>query len=293
MDGLGISPLGDELGPYGGPGLITIKGVVPIGRRVVSVVLDRVPKLRNDGAWNDASDLTNYLFEPIDPTVTTTEGVPYIPQGKTKATHAIAIIGATIYPDDREQVLLETDCTMERGVEYEVSVLYIRGEAGEVFAGPTSWSFKALAPGKVEGKKFALQQAPDPYYDIANSFYALDKSGTPALTGWQQTNDQNLVHHGGLANARKRINRRMFAGRGRYLIYGAGYGVDWPVGRLAKPGDLARLENAIAEQIRQEPDVKSVSVTAKIVIPNSIDIQAYADIRPFGPTVVRQVVAIS
>ena len=293
MDGLGISPLGDELGPYGGPGLITIKGVVPIGRRVVSVVLDRVPKLRNDGAWNDASDLTNYLFEPIDPTVTTTEGVPYIPQGKTKATHAIAIIGATIYPDDREQVLLETDCTMERGVEYEVSVLYIRGEAGEVFAGPTSWSFKALAPGKVEGKKFALQQAPDPYYDIANSFYALDKSGTPALTGWQQTNDQNLVHHGGLANARKRINRRMFSGRGRYLIYGYGYGVDWPVGRLARPGDLRRLESAIAEQIRQEPDVLACTVEASLGAKNTVEITARASIRLFGNTVVRQVVALS
>jgi len=293
VDGLGISPMGDGLGPWGGPGLITIKGVVPLGRRTVAIVLDRIPKLVNDGAWNDASDVTNYDLVPIDPTQITEDNIPFIPQGKVKAKHAVAIVETELYQPDPFQILVTTDCTMEAGVDYELTLLYVLGAAKEAFAGPTSWSFTGLAPDQKHPIKYTLTQANDPFYDIANGFYALDANGTPGLTGWQLTNDQNLVHHGGLANARKRINRRMFSGRGRYLIYGNGYGVDWPLGRLSKPGDLKRLESAVAEQIRQEPDVLSCIVEAKLGSINTVEITAQANIRIFGATVVRQIVAIT
>ena len=291
MDSLGISPMGDGLGPWGGPGLITIKGVVPLGRRHVAIVLDRVPKLQNDGTWNDGSDVSNYAVLAIDPTQYTEQDEAYLPPGKLKATHEVAIINASLYTEDPEQVIIETDCKMEPTVEYELSVLYLRGKQGEDFAGPTAWTFKALASATKEPVKHVLTAAHDPYYDIANGFYALDSNGTPALTGWQQTNDQNLVHHGGLANARKRINRRMFAGRGRYLIYGRGYGIDWPIGRLSRPGDLRRLESACAEQIRQEPDVKSCLVEARLGAVNTVEITARVDVRVFGLTTIKQVVA--
>jgi len=293
VDGLGISPLGDGLGPWGGPGLITIKGVIPIGRRTAAIILDRIPKLDDDGAWNDASDITNYSVFPIDPTQFTEQNEPFIPPGKVKATHEVTVVDAELYEPDPTQLLVTTDCTMEAGVEYELSLLYIKGAAGEDYAGPTTWTFKAVAPSKKFPVKYVLTQAQDPYYDIANGFYALDANGTPGLTGWQLTGDQNLVHHGGLANARKRINRRMFSGRGRYLIYGYGYGVDWPTGRLARPGDLRRLESAIAEQIRQEPDVLGCTVEASLGSKNTVEITARASIRLFGNTVVRQVVAIT
>lgn len=291
MDGLGISPLGDGLGPWGGPGLITIKGVIPLGRRHVAIVLDRIPKLLNDGAWNDGSDTSNYAILAIDPTLYTEQNEPYIPPGKVPATHEVAIVHAELYAEDPEQIIVETDCKMEPTVDYELSVLYLRGKLGETFAGPTQWTFSALTTAGKEPIKQVLTQAQDPYYDIANGFYALDANGAPALTGWQVTNDQNLAHHGGLANARKRINRRMFAGRGRYLIYGKAYGVDWPIGRLSRPGDLRRLESAVAEQIRAEPDVKSCLVEASLVGVNTVEITARVDLRVFGTTTLKQVVA--
>lgn len=291
MDGLGISPLGEELGPWGGPGLITVKGVIPLGRRHIAIVLDRIPKLLNDGAWTDGSDISNYAVLAIDPTLYTEQDEAYLPPGKVKATHEVAVVTAVLYTADPEQIIVETDCKMEPTVDYELSVLYLRGKQGEAFAGPNVWTFQALTSATKEPIKHALTQAQDPYYDIANDFYALDSNGTPGLTGWQVTNDQNLAHHGGLANARKRINRRMFAGRGRYLIYGRSYGVDWPIGRLSKPGDLRRLESAITEQIRQEPDVKSCIVEAHLAGVNTVEIIARADIRVFGTTTLKQVVA--
>lgn len=291
MSGLGLYPLGEELGPWGGPGLITILGVIPLGRSEIAVVLDRVPKLDNDGAWNDASSLSNYLLLAIDPTEATEGGELIIPKGKVVPTRECAIVDAARYDIDPRQIVITLDAPLERAVDYELTVLYVRGQEGETYAGPTSWTFKALSPSTQPVKKAALAYAFDPYYDIANNFAALNPDGKPGLTGWQLQADQNWKHHGGLENARKRIHRRMFSGRGRYLVYGNGYGVDWPTGSLVRPGALRRLESAIAEQIRREPDVLDCSVSATLT-GNSVDIEARAQIRVLGTTSVRQVVAL-
>lgn len=290
--GLGLYPLGEELGPWGGPGLITILGVIPIGRSQISIVFDRVPKLDNDGAWNDGSDINNYLLFSIDPTELTAAGDPHVPPSKIVPLRECPFItGATLDTVDPQQIHLSLDAPLERAVDYEATILYARGAAGETFAGPTSWSFKALTPSRHDVKKLSLSAAVDPYHDIANSFYALKKDGSPGLTGWQLGSDQSFVHHGGLANAQKRIHRRMFSGRGRYLVYGQGYGVEWPSGNIVRPGALRRLEAAIAEQIRREPDVLDCIVSATITGPGIVDIKADAQIRVFGSTTVRQAVA--
>ena len=291
MSGLGLYPLGEELGPFGGPGLITVKGVVPIGRSEVSVILDRAPKLTNDGAWNDASDTGNYLLFAIDPTEFTEDDQPFIPKGKFKATRECAVVEARLDAVDPLQIILQLDAPLEKSVDYELTLLYVRGLAGETYAGPTSWAFRALTPSKQELKKHALGRALDPYFDLANGFAAVNADGTPGLQGWQLQSDQNFAHHSGLANARKRIHRRMFSGRGRYLIYGNGYGVDWPAGSIARPGSLTRLANAIAQQIRREPDVLDCSVRASVTRPGMVDIEARAQILVFGSTIVRQAVA--
>lgn len=291
MSGLGLSPLGEELGPWGGAGLITIKGVVPIGRSEIAVIFDRAPKLANDGAWNDASDTGNYLLFAIDPTELTAENEPFIPPGKFKASRECAVVEARLDSIDPLQIILQLDTPLEKFCDYELTVLYVRGRDGETFAGPTSWSFRALTPSKHELKKQQLARALNPYYDIANGFAAINADGTPGLQGWQLQSDQNYKHHSGLDNARKRIHRRMFSARGRYLIYGNGYGVDWPLGAIARPGSLTRLASAIAQQIRREPDVLDCSVRASITRPGMVDIEARAQILVFGSTIVRQAVA--
>lgn len=292
--GLGLDPMGDGLGPFGGPGLITIKGVVPIGMSEVAVIFDRFPKFKNDAAFDDASDVNNYLIVPVDPTeLLPPDDKVFIPPGKYVPTHATDVVGAKLDADDQKQIILTTDCALEKWVDYVVTVLYVKGDEGEAYAGPTEFTFRALTPSKkTEVKKSGLIVAQDPFLDVANQFAALDEDGTPALQGWQLQSSQAFKKAGGLASTRKRIARRMFAGRGRYLVYGNNYGVDFRPGSLVRPGDLQRLENAIAGQILQEPDVRSCVVSARITGSNMIDIEARVDVRVYGITSVRQVVAI-
>ena len=53
----------------------------------------------------------------------------------------------------------------------------------------------------------------------------------------------------------------------------------------------ARIANAIAQQIRREPDVLDCSVRASVTRPGMVDIEARAQILVFGSTIVRQAVA--
>ena len=292
--GLGLDPLGTGLGPFGGPGLITIKGVVPVGMSEIAIVLDRVPKLYNDGAYDDASDLSNYILLPIDPTEILPDDKVFIPEGKFVPTHGAEIVGATLDPADEKQIILVTDSALEKWVDYELTLLYVKGVDDEDFAGPNVFPFRGLTPGKViQGKKAALAVPQDPYLDIANNFDAKNADGSVSLKGWQLESSQQFVKAGGLANTRKRIVRRIFAGRGRYLIYGSDYGVDLRPKLLVRPGDLQRLENNIAAQIRREPDVRSAFV-ACTVDPSGqmLNIEARVDVRVFGLVSVRQQVAI-
>lgn len=291
--GLGLDPLGDGLGPWGGPGLITIKGVVPLGMSEIAVVFDRYPKFLRDGSYDDGSDITNYVISPIDPTELLPDDKPYVPPGKFVPTHGVEIVGSALDAVDEHQIILTADCPLEKWVDYELTVLYAKGASSEIYAGPTSWTFRALTPSKKsETKKAGLVPAQDPYLDIHNRFEAIDEFGSPALQGWQLEANQHFHKRGGLDSTRKRIARRMFAGRGRYLVYGSNYGVDFRSKSLIRPGDLQRLENAVAEQIRQEPDVRSCIVSARISGENTLDIEARVDVRVFGITSVRQVVAI-
>lgn len=293
--GLGLDPLGTGLGPFGGPGLITIKGVVPVGMSEVAIVLDRVPKLLNDGAYDDASDISNYILVPIDPTeLLPPDDTVFIPAGKFVPEHGSEIVSAHVDPSDEKQIILVTDCSLEKWVDYELTLLYVKGADNEEFAGPNVFQFRGLTPGQqIQGKKAALAVLQDPYLDIANAFDARNADGSVSLAGWQLESSQQFVRAGGLDNTRKRIVRRIFAGRGRYLVYGSDYGVDLRPKTLVRPGDLQRLENNIAAQIRREPDVRSAVVSAQIdATGQMLNIEARVDVRVFGLVSIRQQVAI-
>lgn len=292
--GLGLDPLGTDLGPFGGPGLITIKGVTPIGMSEIAIVFDRSPKLLGDGSFDDASDLSNYILVPLDPTeLLPPDDKVFIPAGKFPPTHGAEIVAARLDPDDDKQVILVTDCALEKWVDYELTLLYVEGADGEDFAGPNAFPFRALTPGKqIIGKKAALSVPQDPFLDIHNTFGAAD-DGSASLQGWQLESSQQFVKKGGLENTRKRIVRRMFAGRGRYLVYSNEYGIDLRPKTLVRPGDLQRLENDLAAQIRREPDVRAASVTAIIDASGQmLNIEARVDVRVFGFMTVRQQVAL-
>lgn len=287
MSVLGISPLGTDLGPWGGPGLITILGVIPISANEIVVVCDRVPRALDDDAFDDALIEGNYTIVDIDPTV---GNPPMIPPGEYKATYSPTIVHAAQDEDDVLQLVLSTDVKLERHVRYSLTVDTLKGASGETFAGPNTWEFEALTPVPRYARIAQLGLATDPYSDFANGFVASD-DGSPQAVGLTASAGGQFVRHGGVDSCRKRLHRRLLTERRRFLVLSQGYGTAWPVGQLARPGTIQSLVNAIAAGARAEPDVLAAECFATVA-DNAVDITLRARIVDASVVEVRQVVQL-
>lgn len=288
MSVLGISPLGTDLGPWGGPGLITIKGVIPISGNEIVVVCDRVPRARDDDAYDDALLEQNYVLDPIDPTV---GDPPFIPPGEYKAKYSPSVVRTAQDTEDELQIILYTDVKLEKLVRYSLTVDFLEGDEGETFAGPTTFEFQALTPTPRYARIAQLGVASDPYRDFANGFVASSVDGSPVPVGLQAGPGGQFAWHGGVESTRKRLHRRILTERRRFLVLSPRYGTAWPVGTLARPSAIQTFVNDLAAGARSEPDVVAAECVASVA-DNAVNITLRARTIDASLVEVRQVIQL-
>lgn len=257
MSVYGKAPLGEGLGPFGGPGLITVLGVLPASNTSYVVVFDRVPKTLDVAAFDDATNPENYTLTAIDPTYTAADGTVVVPEGKVVPTRFP--YSALAEPDkvDPQQVEVFADAALEPGVEYQVQVSpSICGADGETFAGPTTFTFTALGvPDTLSPRAEVVEKYRDLDYVISGpaeqtQVYRFDPTGDIGL--------QDAA-----TSLRKRIYRRVFSDPGAFA-WMPDYGVGVKVKALAKAGRLHNLASTVQEQVQREPDVADVGVTVRL-----------------------------
>lgn len=254
MSIFGVSPLGTELGEFGGAGKITIKGVFVTGARDLVLVWDRVPRFRRDGALIDASELSDYLLAAVDPTIQTNEG-PLVPHGAVVPRRTPIVRKVERDKADPTQLLAAVDCDMEPGAEYDLTMFRIQAETGEALAGPLTWRLRGLKLPAAPIIRETLRLRQDPYLDIENAAIpGVD------LAGWRVGPGGRFLRHGGLASLRKRVFRRIITGAREMKILGPDYGADLQVAVLARPVLLQTWANRIQLGVLEEPDVGACQV---------------------------------
>lgn len=288
MSTLGLSPLGTDLGPWGGPGLITIKGVIPISANEIVVVCDRVPRALDDDAFDDALIEAHYTIADIDPSV---GDPPIIPPGEYKAKYSPTIVHAALDTEDEMQIVLSTDVKLEKHVRYSLTVDFLEGAEGETFAGPNTFEFEALTPVPRYARIAQLGVTTDPYNDFANGFVSSSEDGTPTAVGLQVATGGRIVRHGGVESTRKRLHRRLLTERRRFLVLSPRYGTTWPVKQLARPGTVQQLVNDIAAGARSEPDVVAAECVASVAN-NAVDITLRVRTVDYSVVEVQQVIQL-
>lgn len=271
MSVLGISPLGTGLGPMGGPGLITVKGVIPISANQCVVVCDRVPLCLNNGAYDDATQLDHWSMTAIDPTVYPIDLPPYIPLGKYKARFIPTVVSVELDDEDDMQLILGVDVKFEARVEYQLTIEYLEGLNGETFAGTTVFTFDGLIPPKRYRRIAVLGPRGDPYTDFANGFVSQD-GDTPVPVGLITDGGGNFRRVTGVASTHQRLRRRILTVRDSFLVLRPGYGTAYPTGQLARATTVQALVNAIAQGARAEPDVLASECLAQIAPGGEINI---------------------
>lgn len=254
MTAFGLSPLGTGTGPFGGPGLITVLGVLPSSNNKWVVVFDREPEVLDPQAFTSATNHDSYELAAVDPTYTATDGSTHVDRGEVVPTRFPRSAVAEQDDLDPKQIIVSSEAALEPLVRYSVDVSdRLRGVDGESFAGPTLFRFRAprlsdqLDSVLLSVEKFRdFDYIVDPRRGETPQVYRLESSGDVGI--------QNAE-----TSLRKRIFRRVFTDPGG-LAWEPGYGVGVRVKALAKSGRVQELSSLIAEQIRLEPDVAQVGV---------------------------------
>lgn len=249
MSVFGISPLGTDPGPFGGPGLITVLGVLPISANQFAVVFDRVPKGLDPQASRSATNEDNYTLAAIDPTLTADDGTTVVPPGGVVPTRFPYTGVAVQDAEDPTQILCSTDSAMEPLVLYAVTVsASICGAAGETFAGPTEFRFRAP---KLSPVLERVEVSEERYRDLD---YIIDPRPGEVGQTYRHEDSGDIGIQDAAASLRKRIYRRVFTDPGGFA-WAPGYGVGVKVKALAKTQRLQELASVVTEQVQQEPDV--------------------------------------
>jgi hypothetical protein len=249
----GLSPLGTDLGPFGGPGLITVLGALPGSTYSFTVVYDRIPDTFDPLSYYSATNPENYSLGAVDPTYTSAT-TTYIPPGGVVPTRFPSVVLAETDVDDPKQVHVYTDAKLEPRVEYLLEVRSnIIGSGGEAFAGPNT--FSVIAP--------ALQQTTLPQERREQRYRDLEYVILGDSPGYRFDETGDIAIHSAQPSLTKRIHRRIFSRSGDFA-WAPDYGAGISVKALAKAGVLQSAADKIREQILREPDVQDAAVAVRI-----------------------------
>ena len=261
MSQFGIAPFGTGAGPFGGPGLITIRGILVAAANEVIVVFDKIPKADDTEAFDSATNIKNWIVSPIDPTIQSTDvpGLTFVPKGKIVPTRTPQLAGSFQDVDDPTQIHLTMDSRMEDRVEYEVEALAnIVGDDCETLAGPTVFTFFGLRPGPSRRARFIQE---DRFRDWDNDFFPADRKQPEAT--WRLEDSGDIALQEADKSLRKRILRRILTNRSGFKHL-PDYGTDTRIKALIRTGQVQALANAVKESVAQEPDVVQAAATATV-----------------------------
>lgn len=253
MSQYGIAPFGFGLSPFGGPGLIGIFGLLVAATNRVIVVFDRIPQQADRAGLRSAINRNNWRLTPIDPTI---EGI--VPAGLVVPTRPIGIFRCQPDPDDRRQIHITSDTTMEDGVQYELKAVGdLHGDQCEQFVGTKAFLF--VAP--LKGPNVSLRTAAIGLFRDLDDGY---DGKLESLGVWRYTDSHDIAMEDELASLRKRIIRIVFTTAGEWAS-APDFGASVQMKTLIRPTELQSLSNRIAGQIQKQPDVEAASATVRVI----------------------------
>jgi len=255
----GQSPLGTGPGPFGGPGLITVLGVLPLSNGEFVVVFDTPPEVLDPQAFTSATNEENFALAAIDPSYTATDGTVVVPPGEFVPTRFPKSAIASEDPDgDPTQIVVAADSALQPRVRYEVTISpSICGANGETFAGPNVFEFRA--PG-LSRQLSVTEISQERYRDFD---YIIEPRPGEVSQVYRQDANGDIGLQDAVTSLRKRIYRRVFTDPGAFSWLPE-YGVGVKVKSLARAGRLQELAGLIAEQIKAEPDVVNAGVEVSV-----------------------------
>lgn len=262
MSAYGIKPFGVAPGAFGGPGLVTILGLLPSGSNELIAVFDAEPLADDPFGFDSATNPKNWTLSAVDPRIPSTADPTdlYLEPGDVVPSVYPSIFSAYVDEDDETQIHLVTDVSLERGVRYQLEAQPpIRGAACEELTGVTVLEIRGLGIGAPARPRFVQVEV---FRDLAYQFISRDRSTPPQ--NYRLTSAGDIALQSAEESLRKRLHRRIHTRPGGFAHL-PGYGLNPGVKRLARTGELQRLANEAAAQALLEPDVEAAAATVEMI----------------------------
>jgi hypothetical protein len=262
MTAFGLLPFG-TVSPWGGPGSISLITILAIGTNELLAFFTSPVKCRDPLGFRDTRNPLYWTITPVDPIHVGINGEVIVDPGKRRPSPPAPWIGECFLDvDDPTVVHLRTVPQLETGIDYDVEVGPIRGDACETFAGLSTFRVTARArPPRPTSRIAAL----DTYRDYANPVFVLDRSGqlVPGPGFYQFDETGEIVLDDAAGSLKKRVLRRITTALGGF-VHLPRYGLPPMLGTVARDGELQVIASRLQEQILDEPDVLDASVTASV-----------------------------
>lgn len=274
MTGFGLQPFSLELGPFGGPGLMTIVGIICTGMNSLDVYFDAEPIADDPDGYNSAINPKNWGIEAVDPRITSTTvaGLVYHPDTREPIPTYTPAVGEGTWDRDNPLVVsLRTMAPFEARCRYRlIAQPSLEGVGCRTFAGVDTWPFQAPRRGPLRRARFVQE---DRYRDWA--FEYVVGSGNELQGRWRIESSGDIGIQGANESLRKRILRRITTRRGAFS-HAPTYGLSRGIKRLIRAGELQGLANEVAEQTRLEPDVQAAACEVTVLTDGVVDVRVFA-----------------
>ena len=238
--GFGTMTVGS--GPFGTGYIDPFLEVLVFRRNSVDVYFSFPPSLSDPATYWD-------LLNPRNWTLITTDGVPRLIQYVERLTETSA------------RVFFDGELSFD--AEYMLS---ISPSARDLYLMPVPFICPSMPFQMVQqSEPDLLTQAgvtdQNSRFDIANPFTASNAPQNAPLSTYQIDDTGDVANDTGLAYLRKRIIRRATTLAGQFFHLPQ-YGFAEPLKGLLSASELQRMRSLAVQQIKLEPDVRTVSVTA-------------------------------
>lgn len=239
-------------------------GLVPYASNRMLAFFSLVPLADDSEGFDSVTNRANWSVAAVDPQITRVEDPtdPFVPPGEVVPAYTPEIGFVEVDEDDARQVHLHFNTRLEPRVRYQLTVdSVVRTTDCTALVAPFVQEARGLFVGTGPSPRFVTQ---DTLRDFDLRYFPTDPQQPEGTWRYDTTGDIGIQHED--ESLRKRLLRRISTNPRGFVNLSEDYGAGLDIKAIARSGGIQEIVNIVAEQARQEPDVRDAGAEARLAI---------------------------
>lgn len=239
-------------------------GLVPYAANQLLAFFSIAPVSDDPEGFDSVTNRINWTVVAVDPRIprVADPNDPFLPPGEAVPTYTPEIGLIEVDDDDDKQIHISFNTRLEERVRYQLTAsLNIRTANCDELEDPRTREAQGLFIGTGPTPRFITQ---DTLRDFDLRYFPTDPLQPNGTWRYDTTGDIGIQSED--ESLRKRILRRVSTSPRGFVNLSRDYGAGLNIKTLARSGRIQDIANVVAEQARQEPDVRDAGAEARLAI---------------------------